>query len=185
MRWRGKGRTTFGHRMKWMEVVEVFDPYLSFRLRITTTARLPPTRARKKIGLCCFYPLDVRAEFAQFFIEMLVAAIDVIDAADFSNSVGLQSRKHQRGRRAQVARHYRRAEKTIHALDHRGRPLQLHLRTHALQLRHMHVTLRKNIFRHGTDALARGEQRAHLRLHVSRESRDMVPLSAPARWRLR
>ena len=35
------------------------------------------------------HPLDVRAEFAQFFVEMFVAAIDVINAAHLSNSFGL------------------------------------------------------------------------------------------------
>ena len=36
------------------------------------------------------HPLDVRAEFAQLFVEMLVAAIDVIDAADFRDPVGVK-----------------------------------------------------------------------------------------------
>jgi hypothetical protein len=27
MRWRGKERTTFGHRMKWTELVLVVDPW--------------------------------------------------------------------------------------------------------------------------------------------------------------
>src|SRR5260370_17190073 len=84
-------------------------------------------RARKSLALRFFYSLDVRAKFAQFFIEPFVAAIDVIDTAHFSNSVGLQSRKHQRGGRTQIARHHRRAKKTIDPLDHRSSALQLHL----------------------------------------------------------
>ena len=44
-----------------------------------------------------FDALDVRAEFAQFFVEMFVAAIDMINAAHLSDSFGLQSRQHQRG----------------------------------------------------------------------------------------
>jgi hypothetical protein len=40
MRWHDTVHTMFGHLMKLMEMAEkVFDPYLSFRLRITTTAR--------------------------------------------------------------------------------------------------------------------------------------------------
>src|SRR5207249_1246619 len=118
MRRRGREHTTFGRRMKWTEVSEVFDPYLSFRLCITTTAPWPAREQEKKIGLRCFCPLDVCAEFAQLFIEMLVAAVDVVDAAYFGNSVCLQSCKHQRGRRAQVAGHHRCPEKTIHTIDH-------------------------------------------------------------------
>ena len=85
MRRRGRERTTFGHRMKLMEV---FDPYYSF-VAYHNDSPLADTRARKKIGLRCFCPLDVCAEFAQFFIEMLVSAVDVVDAAYFGNSVCL------------------------------------------------------------------------------------------------
>ena len=37
-----------------------------------------------------FYSLDVRAELAQFLIEMFVAAIDMINAADFGLPVGFK-----------------------------------------------------------------------------------------------
>src|SRR5438477_11976691 len=80
---------------------------------------------------CCFYALDVCAEFAQFFIKMFVTAVDVIYAAHFGDSIRFQSRKHQRGGRSQVACHYWRTEETTHSIDHRGRTLQLHLRAHA------------------------------------------------------
>ncbi len=101
MRWHDTVHTMFGHRMKWMEVAEkVFDPYLSFRLAYHNDCPLPAIRARKKIGLYCFYTLDVRTEFAQFFIEMFVAAVDMIDTTDLGYSVGFQACKHQRGRRA-------------------------------------------------------------------------------------
>src|SRR5262245_66302185 len=86
----------FGHRMRRTEVAEVFDPYLSFRLRITTTARWLPLEQGKK--LCRFRALDVCAQFAQFFIEMLVAAVDVIDAADFCNSIGFRSEERRVGK---------------------------------------------------------------------------------------
>lgn len=33
-----------------------------------------------------FHPLDLRAELAQFFIQVFVAAIDMINAAHFGNS---------------------------------------------------------------------------------------------------
>jgi hypothetical protein len=36
-----------------------------------------------------FHSFDVRAELAQLLIEMFVAAIDMIDAADFGHAIGL------------------------------------------------------------------------------------------------
>src|SRR5882724_11869813 len=101
-------------------------------LASTTTDCLPREAQEKKIRLHCFYTLDVRAEFAQFFIEMFVAAVDVIDAAHFGNSVRLQSRKHQRGRRAQVARHHWSAKEMIDALDHRSRAFKIDMCAHPL-----------------------------------------------------
>src|SRR5207248_4624723 len=94
--------------------------------------RLPACRqkSKKKIRLRCFYAFDVRAEFAQFFIEMFVAAVDVIDATYFGNSVCFQSRKHQRSGRAQVARHHWSAEEMIDALDHCGRAFKIDVCAH-------------------------------------------------------
>ncbi len=48
-------------------------------------------------GSILLHPLDVRAELAQFFVEMLVTAIDVIHPAHFRSPFGLQSRQDQRG----------------------------------------------------------------------------------------
>src|SRR5919198_492970 len=128
MRWHDTGHTMFGHRMKWMEVAEESDPYFILSLAYHNDCPLAATRARKKIGLCCFCTLDVCAKFAQFFIEMFVPAVDVIDPADFGNSVGLQSCKHQCSRRAQVTGHHGCSEKTIHTINHCGSTFQLHLR---------------------------------------------------------
>jgi hypothetical protein len=54
MRWHDTEHTMFGHRMKLMEAAEVFDPYLSFRLRITTTARWLPQEQGKRLGYTAF-----------------------------------------------------------------------------------------------------------------------------------
>src|SRR5438132_9319608 len=105
-------------------------PCLNLSLAKTTTACLPRDEQEKKIGLRCFYALDVRAEFAQFFIEMFVAAVDVIDATHLGNSVCFQSRKHQRGRGAQIARHHWSAKEMIDALDHRGRAFKIDMCAH-------------------------------------------------------
>ena len=70
-------------------------------LRLPRSAGKMPAGPTAKMavlqGVSGLDPLDVRAEFAQFFVEMFVAAIDVINAAHLSNSFGLQSRQHQCG----------------------------------------------------------------------------------------
>src|SRR5437667_9224460 len=131
--------------MKWMGLAGMVDPCcdLSFGLR----QRLPVCREeskKKKIGLRCFYALDVRAEFAQFFIEMFVASVDVIHPTHFGSSICFQSRKHQRGRGAQIARHHWSAKEMIDALDHRSRAFKIDMCAHQRLLRDMLVAFRNN-----------------------------------------
>ena len=83
--------------MAWQSTVQVrtleadvdVSMFLTIRLHETTTAHLPPEEQEKRVRLCCFHTLDVRAEFDQFFIKVFVTTIDVIDAAHFGNSVRL------------------------------------------------------------------------------------------------
>src|SRR5512133_2294943 len=60
-------------------------------------ARWPHSQDDRSTKVSGLHPLDVRAEFAQFFVEMFVATIDMINAAHLSNSFSLQSRQHQCG----------------------------------------------------------------------------------------
>ncbi len=60
-------------------------------------ARWPHSQDGCATRVSGLHPLDVRTELAQFFVEMFVAAIDMINAAHLGNSIGLQSRQHQRG----------------------------------------------------------------------------------------
>jgi len=87
MRLRGTKHTTFEHWRKLMESAVVVDPYANFRSRIGCS----PVEEQKIYALLCLYPFDVRAEFLQFFVKMFVAAVDVIDTANFGDAVGLQS----------------------------------------------------------------------------------------------
>ena len=101
---------------------------------------------------------------------MFVAAIDVINAADFGDSVRFQSGKHERGRRAQIARHHRRAKEPINALDHGGWSLKIDMCAHAFELCHVHVALRKNVFGDDADSASGGKKRTHLCLHIGRKT---------------
>ena len=68
-------------------LVIVFPLLKSITTRSTSTIT-------KLIG---FHALDVSAELAQLFVEMLVAAIDVIDAAYLRPAFSLQPGQDQRG----------------------------------------------------------------------------------------
>ena len=117
-----------------------------------------------------FHTFDVRAKLAQLFIEMFVTAVDMINAPDFGHAIGLSTRQHERRGGPQIARHDRRTVEAIDALNDRGRAFDLHLRTHPLQLRDVHVTLRENVFGDDADSFRGGKKCAHLRLHVGRET---------------
>src|SRR5690348_4357913 len=93
-----------------------------------------------------FHTFDVRAKLTQLFVEMLVAAVDVVNATNLRHSLRFQSGENERGRGAKIARHYRRPEKSFHSVDDGSGAFNLHLRAHALQFRNMHVTLRENVF---------------------------------------
>ena len=58
---------------------------------------------------------DVRAELAQLFLDVLVAAIDVVDALDVGRALRHETREHEARRGAQVGRHDRRARQARHA----------------------------------------------------------------------
>jgi len=84
MRWRGKAHSMF-ERQREMSMF----PCLTFRLRETTTACLQPEAQEKSDALRCIDAFDVRAEFTQFLVEPLVAAVNMINAAHFGNSLRL------------------------------------------------------------------------------------------------
>ena len=58
----------------------------------------------------------------------------------------------------------------IDALDNGSRTLKIDMCAHALELCHVHVALRKNVFCDDADAASRGKKRAHLCLHVGRKT---------------
>ena len=97
----------------------------------------------------------------ELFVEMLVAAVDVVDAVDFGDAFGLQAGEHERRRGAQVAGHHGRAAQSLDALDDGGGAFDLDFRAHALQFRDVHVALRENVFGDDADAVV-VESRAHI-----------------------
>ena len=86
---------------------------------------------------------------------MFVAAVDVINAADFCDSIRFQPRQDKRGRGAQITRHNRRTKEMINALDHSGSTFHIDTCPHAFQFRDVHVALRENVLGDHTDAVSR------------------------------
>ena len=78
--------------MQWARVaaeVASLDP--SCLLFVCSSASVSLLAAKRKPGACgtlAFDPLDLGAELAQLFVQMFVAAIDVINTADFGHAVG-------------------------------------------------------------------------------------------------
>ena len=56
-----------------------------------------------------FHTFDLGAKLPQLFVEVFVAAIDMINPAHFSNAAGFETGEDERGRSAQIARHDGRA----------------------------------------------------------------------------
>src|SRR5207244_9180934 len=78
------------------------------------------------------YSFDVRSKLAQFLIEMFVAAIDMINAADFGSPFGFQPSQDKCRGSPEIARHDRRAKQPLHALNDGGGCLELHVSAHPL-----------------------------------------------------
>src|SRR5579871_5234155 len=98
-------------------------------LALSTRARQPvppPSTPRKNsctIALV-FQALDHRAATAQLDVELLIAAVEVVDAIDDGLAFGGKRRQHQTHRSAQIRRHHLRALQLDASAHHGGRALQ-------------------------------------------------------------
>ena len=61
------------------------------------------------IRLLTAYPLDFRADFAEFFLDVFGAAVEVVDAFDDGFAAGDQACHDEAGGGAQIGRHHVRA----------------------------------------------------------------------------
>src|SRR5271155_1799734 len=105
----------------------------------------------------------------QFFFDVLVASIQVIDAVDDGLAVGDQGGKHQRGGGAQVRGEYGRGAKRSSAAYDGAAAFDLDIGAHAHKFLRVHEAVLEDIL--GDDRRAcglRGERHV-LRLHVGRE----------------
>src|SRR5579883_3677899 len=103
------------------------------------TARSSSSSARSlSASVIAREPFDLGAARRQLLLEMLIAAIEVIDPVDDRLALGGEPGEHERHRGAEVGGHDRRAGEMPDAAHHRRGAMHIDVGAHAAKLRHMH-----------------------------------------------
>ena len=116
------------------------------------------------------YPLDFRADLAEFFLDVFVAAVEVVDAFDDGFAAGDQACHDEAGGGAQVGCHDDGAGEFFHAFDEGGVAFGGDVRAHAVEFGNVHEAVFKDGFDDAAVAFGNGVHRHKLRLHVGREA---------------
>src|SRR5207244_3544124 len=91
-------------------------------------------------------PLDARATSSKFVLDLLVAAIEVINAVDYRLALCDETRHHERYRGAQVRRHHRRPHQAWYPPHQGGGAVNGDVGSHARELGDMHEAVLENGF---------------------------------------
>src|SRR5690606_16545443 len=136
--------------------------------RIASAASGPASAKRASFGMGrpLLDPLDIRADTAQLAHDLLIAAVEMVDAADDGFALGGKPGKDQADAGAQVGGHHRGAAQLFHAGDAGVAAVDLDLRAHPRQFGGVHEAVLENGFLQLAGALGGAEQRHHLRLQV-------------------
>src|SRR4051812_35470517 len=102
------------------------------------------------------YASDAGAQLAQALLDVLVAAVQVVDAIDDRLALGHEPGDDEARRGAQVGGHHGRAGKPVHAVDHGRVSLSLDARAQAAQLLHVHEPILEDGFGHQRGSLGDG-----------------------------
>src|SRR5271157_412525 len=113
---------------------------------------------------------DLGADSLQLFLDVLVTAVDVVDAVNDGFAVGDQSGEHERRRGAQIAgQHGSGAERSL-AANHGAASFNLDVGAHAHQFQGVHEAVFENVLRNDRRALGLRGQRHELCLTVGGEA---------------
>ena len=96
------------------------------------------------LELAVLHSLDIGTEHEKFLVDVLVATVDVIEAADLSGTLGGERSKNESGGGAEVRGHDRGRRELGDAADDGRAVVHLDIGSHALELGAMHETLREN-----------------------------------------
>ena len=114
---------------------------------------------------------DLGAQRTEFFLDVLVAAIEMVDAVDDGVALGDQARQDQRSRGAQVGRHHRRAAELFDATDDGGVAIDLDVGAQAQQFVDVHEAVLEDRLADHAHAVGDAVHGHELGLHVGRECR--------------
>src|ERR1700686_254165 len=113
---------------------------------------------------------DFGAYSFQFFFNVLVAAVQMIDAVDDGLSIRDEGGEHERGGGAQVGSEDGGGAQRSSAADDGAAAFDLNVGAHAYQFLRMHEAVLKNVFFDDRRAFGLRGERHVLRLHVSGEA---------------
>ena len=111
------------------------------------------------------------ADCFQLLFNLLVAAVDVVNAVYDGFAIRHQSRQNQRGRGAQIGRQHGRAAQLRFTANGCATAFNPDIRAHAQHFLRVHEAVFEDIFRDDRRAFGLRGQRHELRLHVGRKAR--------------
>src|SRR5665213_242461 len=133
------------------------------------TLRLP-----EAASLLLPHTFDLGSDGHELLLDLLVAAIDVINAVDARRATCHQAGQDQGGRGAKIAGHHTGALKLLNALNYSSWPFLADMRAHAVQFADVEEAIRENSFGDHAHAVAKAQQRHKLGLKVGRETRERL-----------
>src|SRR5689334_21177306 len=105
---------------------------------------------------------DPCAAGGELFFELLVAAIEMVNAIDDGLALSREPRQHERDGCAEIGRHYRGAGEARHAAHHRRCAMDIDVGAHATELRYMHEAVLEDGLGDHRRPFGRGHRRHHL-----------------------
>src|SRR5579863_3297109 len=88
---------------------------------MTARSSASSARSRNRASGAIHHPLDACAAGSQLLLKPLIAAVEMVDAADYRLALGDKTGDDQRHRSAQVGRHHRCPCQPLYAANQRGR----------------------------------------------------------------
>ena len=116
---------------------------------------------------------DLGADAAEFFFDVLVAAVHVVDAVEDGFAVGDESGEDEGGRGAKVRAHDGRGLERSFAADSGGPAADGDVGAHAVELADMHEAIFEDVFGDDGGAFGLGHEGHVLRLHVGGEAGEL------------
>ena len=107
-------------------------------------------------------------ELEELFVDVLVAAVDVIEARDRGGAFGGESGEDESSGRTKIAGHHGGGGELFYAFDDRGAAIDIDVGAHTFHFRAVHEALREDGVLYDGNAGRGGEHGSHLRLHIGR-----------------